>query len=296
MDLHAEWLETDGLGGFASGTISGVRTRRYHALLLTARRPPTDRMVLVNGFDAWIDTPAGTTALSSQAYARDVVHPDGATRVAAFAREPWPQWTFAASRRRERRAGDLRPARRVGRRDRVATRRGDAAGDAARAPVLLRTRLPCAPARERSLRIHTRVARRATRVARLRRCARRDRAQQRRLRRTRRSGTATSATTKSSRAASTAARISPRPASSASTSARAKPCCSSPPRDTPRRSDRAKNPCSRASRVCAGANANGARRSRHRSSAPPTPMSCAAARARPSSPAIPGSPIGVATR
>ena len=32
----AEWLEADGLGGFASGTVSGTRTRRYHALLLTA--------------------------------------------------------------------------------------------------------------------------------------------------------------------------------------------------------------------------------------------------------------------
>ena len=48
----AEWLETDGLGGFASGTVSGIRTRRYHALLLAATTPPTGRMVLVNGFDA----------------------------------------------------------------------------------------------------------------------------------------------------------------------------------------------------------------------------------------------------
>ncbi|TMA37779.1 MAG: hypothetical protein E6J79_09235, partial [Deltaproteobacteria bacterium] len=31
---RAEWLEADGLGGFASGTVSGIRTRRYHALLL----------------------------------------------------------------------------------------------------------------------------------------------------------------------------------------------------------------------------------------------------------------------
>ena len=94
MDLHAEWIEADGLGGFASGTVSGVRTRRYHALLLTARRPPTDRFVLVNGFDAWLDTPSGSFALSSQAYGQCVVSPDGATRIAAFAREPWPQWTF----------------------------------------------------------------------------------------------------------------------------------------------------------------------------------------------------------
>src|SRR5207247_24705 len=56
--LSNEWLEADGLGGFASGTSTGIRTRRYHALLLTATTPPTGRMVLVNGFDAWIETPA----------------------------------------------------------------------------------------------------------------------------------------------------------------------------------------------------------------------------------------------
>jgi Glycogen debranching enzyme N terminal len=52
-----EWLETDGLGGFAS--VAGIRTRRYHALLLTARPPPTGRFVLVNGFDAWVETTGG---------------------------------------------------------------------------------------------------------------------------------------------------------------------------------------------------------------------------------------------
>ena len=67
-----EWLEADGLGGFASGTVSGVRTRRYHALLLTATTPPTGRVVLVNGFDAWLETPGGRVALSSQRYAPDV--------------------------------------------------------------------------------------------------------------------------------------------------------------------------------------------------------------------------------
>ena len=54
-DDTREWLEADGLGGFASGTVSGIRTRRYHALLLTATTPPTGRMVLVNGFDAWVE-------------------------------------------------------------------------------------------------------------------------------------------------------------------------------------------------------------------------------------------------
>lgn len=57
--FSGEWLETDGRGGFASGAVSGIRTRRYHALLLPATTPPTGRMVLVNGFDAWIETPEG---------------------------------------------------------------------------------------------------------------------------------------------------------------------------------------------------------------------------------------------
>ena len=56
MDLAAEWLEADGLGGFASGTVSGERTRRYHALLLAAMRPPSNRVVLVNGIEAWVKT------------------------------------------------------------------------------------------------------------------------------------------------------------------------------------------------------------------------------------------------
>src|SRR5512144_1893071 len=63
IDDRTEWLEADGLGGFASATTSGVRTRRYHALLLTAMTPPTGRVVLVNGFDAWVDTPSGSKAL-----------------------------------------------------------------------------------------------------------------------------------------------------------------------------------------------------------------------------------------
>ncbi|MDQ2919757.1 MAG: amylo-alpha-1,6-glucosidase [Verrucomicrobiota bacterium] len=94
IDPSAEWLETDGLGGFSSGTVSGIRTRRYHALLLTATTPPAGRVVLVNGFDAWVETPRGRFALSSQRYAPDVIHPDGASRIRFFEYEPWPRWRF----------------------------------------------------------------------------------------------------------------------------------------------------------------------------------------------------------
>jgi predicted glycogen debranching enzyme len=94
IDPNAEWLEADGLGGFASGTVSGIRTRRYHALLLTATTPPAGRMVLANGFDAWVETPSGTFAISSQRYSPDVIHPDGASRIESFEYNPWPRWRY----------------------------------------------------------------------------------------------------------------------------------------------------------------------------------------------------------
>jgi predicted glycogen debranching enzyme len=94
IDDHSEWLETDGLGGFASGTVSGIRTRRYHALLLPATTPPTGRIVLVNGFEAWVETPSGSFPISSQRYAPDVIHPDGVSRIVSFAAAPWPTWEF----------------------------------------------------------------------------------------------------------------------------------------------------------------------------------------------------------
>ncbi len=100
---HTEWLEADGLGGFASGTTSGLRTRRYHALLLTATTPPTGRMVLVNGLDAWIEssTPGsarpGQEYLTRQRYRPGVVAPDQGATLESFTHEPWPSWTYRLS-------------------------------------------------------------------------------------------------------------------------------------------------------------------------------------------------------
>jgi len=92
--LESEWLESDALGGFASGTVGGIRSRRYHAVLLSATTPPTGRVVLVNGFEAWIETGSTSFPISSQRYAPDVIYPDGFSRIASFAATPWPCWTF----------------------------------------------------------------------------------------------------------------------------------------------------------------------------------------------------------
>lgn len=91
-DLQAEWLSANGLGGFASGTVGAGRTRRYHALLLSANAQ--GRFVLVSGFDAWVETTDGTYPLSSQHYADGVVHPDGRPYVDDFTHDPWPKWNY----------------------------------------------------------------------------------------------------------------------------------------------------------------------------------------------------------
>lgn len=94
-DENREFLEPDGLGGFASGTAATLRTRRYHALLLAAAQPPTGRMVLVNGVEAWLDRPDGDFALSSDRYDPDIIHPGGLRHIESFEPRPYPRWRFA---------------------------------------------------------------------------------------------------------------------------------------------------------------------------------------------------------
>ena len=81
-DDRREWLEADGLGGFASGTASTIRTRRYHALLLAATTPPAGRMALVNGLEAWVTVNGTRVALTTSRYAGGVEYPDGNSRLA----------------------------------------------------------------------------------------------------------------------------------------------------------------------------------------------------------------------
>ncbi len=84
-----EWLEADGLGGFASGTTLGLNTRRYHALLLAALQPPAGRHVLVNDARVWLETPDGRVSLSSHRFAPDVNEPADAP-ARSFSLAPWP--------------------------------------------------------------------------------------------------------------------------------------------------------------------------------------------------------------
>lgn len=91
---RSEWLETDGLGGYSMGTVSGPRTRRYHGLLVAAASPPVGRFVLVAGMDVAIQTPQGRWSLSAQRYFPDVIDGEGERFIETFSGEPWPTWTF----------------------------------------------------------------------------------------------------------------------------------------------------------------------------------------------------------
>jgi predicted glycogen debranching enzyme len=91
--LTREWLETDGLCGFACGPVAGGRTRRYHGLLLI--EADGTRYVLVNGAEVSLETAGGQWPLSTQSYAGGVQHPDGQRWLEAFAAEPWPTWRYA---------------------------------------------------------------------------------------------------------------------------------------------------------------------------------------------------------
>ena len=53
-----EWLETNGLGGFASSTVAGMNTRRYHGLLTAATTPPAGRMLLLSKLEETLVTGA----------------------------------------------------------------------------------------------------------------------------------------------------------------------------------------------------------------------------------------------
>ena len=99
-DLEAaearEWLVTNGLGGFASGTVAGTATRRYHALLVAALRPPVERKVLVAGLDESARYRDNTFPLSTNRWVSGFVSPSGYLQIESFFLEGTkPVWRYA---------------------------------------------------------------------------------------------------------------------------------------------------------------------------------------------------------
>ncbi len=91
--FHREWLETNGLGGFASSTIAGVNTRRYHGLLIAATKPPVGRMLLLSKLEETLVVDGRRHDLSANRYP-GVVHPQGFLLLKEFRQDPFPVFVY----------------------------------------------------------------------------------------------------------------------------------------------------------------------------------------------------------
>lgn len=92
-----EWLLTNGLGSFASGTICDAHTRTYHGWLIAALEPPAQRTLLLARIDASIEVAGKTFDLGVNFWKSGAVAPQGHRLLQSFQEEPTPTWTWGQS-------------------------------------------------------------------------------------------------------------------------------------------------------------------------------------------------------
>jgi len=88
-----EWLEANGIGGYASGTISGANTRRYHAILTAATKPPLGRITTIAKIEETLIIDGERYDLSSNQYPGKI-SPEGYKFITSFRLDPFPIWTY----------------------------------------------------------------------------------------------------------------------------------------------------------------------------------------------------------
>jgi len=88
-----EWLETNGLGGFASSTIIGCNTRRYHGLLVATLKPPAGRTLLLSRLEEEVIVDGLSYPLSTNQFS-GAVHPLGHRFQEEFRLEPFPTFRY----------------------------------------------------------------------------------------------------------------------------------------------------------------------------------------------------------
>ncbi|MEO5674004.1 MAG: amylo-alpha-1,6-glucosidase [Chitinophagales bacterium] len=93
--IQHEWLETNGLGGFASSTVIGCNTRRYHGLLTAATNPPVGRMSLISRLDETILIGDNKFELGCNNYG-DTICPNGNQFLESFSKNYFPEFIYEA--------------------------------------------------------------------------------------------------------------------------------------------------------------------------------------------------------
>lgn len=88
-----EWLLTNGIGGYAMGTVAGANTRKYHGILVAAINPPADRMALLASIEAFVETDGLPIGLSTNLY-QGSVYPEGYQFIESFAAGEHVEWVY----------------------------------------------------------------------------------------------------------------------------------------------------------------------------------------------------------
>ncbi|MEH2052879.1 amylo-alpha-1,6-glucosidase [Nostoc sp.] len=89
-----EWLLTNGLGSFASGTVSGVRTRTYHGWLFAATNPPSERTLLFSHLEASLEVLGSVVSLGTNFWGKNQIERTGYELLRNFDITPVPKWTW----------------------------------------------------------------------------------------------------------------------------------------------------------------------------------------------------------
>src|SRR6202453_1613513 len=91
-----EWLVTNGLGGYACGTVALANTRRYHAFLMASLAPPVERTLLVAKVDVTVEYLGRAHPLFANEFAGGSIDPRGFVRIESFfVQDGVPVWRFA---------------------------------------------------------------------------------------------------------------------------------------------------------------------------------------------------------
>jgi predicted glycogen debranching enzyme len=93
-----EWLCTNGIGGFASGTVAGTLTRRYHGLLVAALKPPLGRTLVASQVHETVEHAGRAWALSTNRWADGTIEPNGYRDIESFSLDGTaPVWTYTCA-------------------------------------------------------------------------------------------------------------------------------------------------------------------------------------------------------
>jgi predicted glycogen debranching enzyme len=91
-----EWLVTNGIGGYGSGTVGCTLTRGYHGLLIAAVRPPVDRRLMLVKFDETVSYRGASYDLATNRWSSGAIAPQGFVNIESFGLEgSIPVWRFA---------------------------------------------------------------------------------------------------------------------------------------------------------------------------------------------------------